>query len=454
MNIKRITIRGLFDHADVTIPIKDNKLILIGANGLGKSTVLNIVYSFLSRRWEQLARYRFSSVEIEFDSVAAYIERSALVTSNILAPTPWASAPDYRRWMSEPEMSIQKLISVPRKMLRMLLDVDLRRAHLMPYLTLSEQAAAQAFLSADINKPIVDEILGNGPIGSTLDKLDVVSDYRIMFLPTYRRIERDLNHIFPNADEIINRYQRLRSRSAAVEFVQFGMDDVRALFESTREQLQLRSFRVRNQTSSSYLQDVLRGQAREYDPDLIKSVSVSSLERIMSNASLTQRDLKRLREVTKLVRADGQLNEDDSLIAHYLIKLIDAMNKIAAYEHPVQNFVNTVNSYLSGKRIAYDQDDFKLSINSENNDAVELRDLSSGEKQIVSLFAHAFLEDVDNLIFIDEPELSLSVDWQMRFLPDLAHSRRCKLLMAVTHSPFVFDNELEPYAVDLRALRQ
>jgi predicted ATPase len=77
---------------------------------------------------------------------------------------------------------------------------------------------------------------------------------------------------------------------------------------------------------------------------------------------------------------------------------------------------------------------------------LELRMLSSGEKQIVSLFSHIYLSGVrDFFVIIDEPELSLSVPWQQRFLPDLINTDRCTGLVAVTHSPFIWENTLEKY---------
>jgi predicted ATP-dependent endonuclease of OLD family len=48
-------------------------------------------------------------------------------------------------------------------------------------------------------------------------------------------------------------------------------------------------------------------------------------------------------------------------------------------------------------------------------------------------------------VFIDEPELSLSVDWQRMFLVDILDSASCDGLIATTHSPFVFENELENF---------
>lgn len=72
-----------------------------------------------------------------------------------------------------------------------------------------------------------------------------------------------------------------------------------------------------------------------------------------------------------------------------------------------------------------------------------LKNLSSGEKQIVGLFSKLYLDNTHGLfVFIDEPELSLSIDWQRRLLPDVIASDNCKGLFAVTHSPFIFDNDL------------
>nr|WP_255356453.1 AAA family ATPase [Cylindrospermopsis sp. CR12] len=81
---------------------------------------------------------------------------------------------------------------------------------------------------------------------------------------------------------------------------------------------------------------------------------------------------------------------------------------------------------------------------------MDFRNLSSGEKQIISLFSKIYLEPhEDFIVLFDEPELSLSIEWQRRLLPDILKSNRCKLLLAVTHSPFIFDNELDLNANDL-----
>jgi predicted ATP-binding protein involved in virulence len=48
----------------------------------------------------------------------------------------------------------------------------------------------------------------------------------------------------------------------------------------------------------------------------------------------------------------------------------------------------------------------------------------------------------DALILIDEPELSLHVGWQIRFLPDLQRIQKLKPLQIVmaTHSPQIIND--------------
>src|SRR5690606_35357785 len=111
------------------------------------------------------------------------------------------------------------------------------------------------------------------------------------------------------------------------------------------------------------------------------------------------------------------------------------------------------NDYSSNKVFLYDYINFKIIIRPIRNGKIqfekpiEFSDLSSGEKQIVSLFSHIYLSDLEKyIVIIDEPELSLSVSWQKRFLADIARIDKCKGLISVTHSPFIFENELEKYA--------
>jgi len=80
-----------------------------------------------------------------------------------------------------------------------------------------------------------------------------------------------------------------------------------------------------------------------------------------------------------------------------------------------------------------------------------LKKLSSGEKQIISIFSRIYLSDDDQrfIVLFDEPELSLSITWQQKLLPHIMDSKKCDFLLAVTHSPFISDNVLDSFTIGL-----
>ena len=88
--------------------------------------------------------------------------------------------------------------------------------------------------------------------------------------------------------------------------------------------------------------------------------------------------------------------------------------------------------------------------NTHLEEPIQLGSLSSGEKQIISIFSKLILNlDKKFLILIDEPELSLSLEWQQRLLPDMLKQNSCNQIIAITHSPFIFDNEFDANATTI-----
>ena len=127
-----------------------------------------------------------------------------------------------------------------------------------------------------------------------------------------------------------------------------------------------------------------------------------------------------------------------------------------AYDDRIKKFANTCNKYLINKHFNYNQSTLNLDIFLDNEfgekkDIIQLTQLSSGEKQIVSLFSKLYLEsDEKSIVIIDEPELSLSLQWQKMLLPDIMRTENCDLLLTVTHSPFIFENEFDYDAKEIR----
>ena len=140
--------------------------------------------------------------------------------------------------------------------------------------------------------------------------------------------------------------------------------------------------------------------------------------------------------------------EENKYLLNLIKNLIDSYEKQSYYDERVKKFKDVCNGYLTGKKYRYDESNLTLAIYKDNQDQpINVQSLSSGEKQVISIFSKLYLEEnKDCIILFDEPELSLSIKWQATFLPDIMKSQKCKMLIAVTHSPFIFDNEYDNLA--------
>ena len=101
--------------------------------------------------------------------------------------------------------------------------------------------------------------------------------------------------------------------------------------------------------------------------------------------------------------------------------------------------LSNVNQKYRHKKIYLDREE-GLVAESDNGQPLPLKSLSSGEQhELVLHYDLLFRVPSNTLVLIDEPELSLHVAWQKRFLPDLLKILQLSDLDALiaTHSPYI-----------------
>ena len=102
---------------------------------------------------------------------------------------------------------------------------------------------------------------------------------------------------------------------------------------------------------------------------------------------------------------------------------------------PLRLYEDIVNSFLEDKTIAVDESD-GLKIELPSKSELKWRDLSSGEKQILILLTEVLLKVDEPVVYIaDEPELSLHVTWQEKLLESIVTLGGQKQIIVATHSP-------------------
>lgn len=123
----------------------------------------------------------------------------------------------------------------------------------------------------------------------------------------------------------------------------------------------------------------------------------------------------------------------------------DFEEKYHAYEDFIKKldlYTDIINQRLSFKKMKISKE-LGIEIVDENGKNIELTQLSSGEKQEIVLFYDLiFRANKDDLLLIDEPEISLHIIWQKKFMDDLLKIIDYKgfNVVVATHSPQIISN--------------
>lgn len=111
----------------------------------------------------------------------------------------------------------------------------------------------------------------------------------------------------------------------------------------------------------------------------------------------------------------------------------DVERKIEAAMVPIESFRKTVASLFSnGKKLLSERNQLQVTL--ADGTTIAPTNLSSGEKHLIKILLAAMAGGA-NTVIIDEPELSMHIDWQRVFVSTvLSLNPSCQLIIA-SHSP-------------------
>ncbi|GAA0882859.1 AAA family ATPase [Sphingobacterium paramultivorum] len=450
MKIKSFKIINLYGYRTININFDNPVKILIGENGLGKTTILNIIYYTLSKNFLRLSKINFESIEVVFDSKNKISFTKSILLKHLSL--------DKENLGSHFHEYLSKLSNENAKKLRNIIyDANIpdqhKRIELKNILRqIGININAPTMYIFDMVQKYFDELDGN-KFYDTIKVIEKVVDAKILYFPTYRRIEEDIKNIGYYNKEDIERLKRYGNKNIpyldsdeSKDVIQFGMQDVQERIENITSQITHASMIGFSDITAQMLHQLLTDYPNLKSKKRVKEdfdkLNIM-LDRI--GQTLSPEDRQKINDFIKVGKTDNK-----GLI-FFIDQLIELYNNLEDQDISIKKFINVCNNYLTEKKYVYNDREVILNIQHQNpkyleqnlSNIIDLNKLSSGEKQIVSLFSKIYLEeDKRFIVLFDEPELSLSIFWQQRLLSDIIDSGKCDLLFAVTHSPFIYENEL------------
>lgn len=430
--LKSFVITKLFQERDVAIVFDSDIRILVAENGHGKTTILNALFHTIKGNSVKLRKIDFEMVVLEFsDGEKIKIHHSELSLEESLNDKAFYDHLSILIGREEANKLIEAFFEHGQSLSRFknnpIFRAATRKTGLAP-------DSLHAYLSRTIKGGSESEVAVRLKV--KFGKIRAKFPHTVLYLPTYRRVEIDLN--IGEADE----------NNGTKENIYFGMRDVEELIKVRTQEILSSSVEWFSKVNGQMLSQLAEGFSLESDlresikkPDAVKIV----LDRIGNNINDETKH-----KILQLIESEEIFVDHDPLI-YFISNLVKVYEQQRENDQALQGFTEVCNRYLGDKMIKYNEGSVALEVvRRKNHKCVDWEALSSGEKQIISLFAKLYLQKHNSFaIFFDEPELSLSLEWQKTLLPDIINSGKCGFLLATTHSPFIFENELLSNTVDL-----
>ena len=432
MKIKSIDIRSLFGYFDHKIPMNTNDRITIihGPNGVGKTTVLRLIHDLFNSQFYSLLTTPFDRLVVHFEPKGSLTvirteegqeDSAKLQLIYRLGRKKVANYPVYlkaqkqlRRYPSILERAIDNIERIGQSewydestsKIMSHEEVVLLYGHLLP---------------SDVRESLgIDEMPKE--IGTLLETVN------ILFVETQRLFTT-------RRDEEPVRRRRGEASVQKITVEQYSEDMISRIQRDQRESGVLGS-----SLDSTFPQRLLEAKSSQIDTeeDIRKEYADQSeyRDRLMKSGLIAAETL------VSLPSEDLEDNEQKVLS----IYLSDVRKKLEVFDkllRRVELFKDIVNSRFSYKEFKVDRDKGFVFESAHNDSTVPPRSLSSGEQhEIVLTYQLLFRASPGSLIFIDEPELSLHVTWQRKFLEDIARISELADLdfLVATHSPSIIHN--------------
>jgi predicted ATPase len=448
--ITRFKITKLFGYQDVDINFDSRFKIVVGENGLGKTTVLNCLYYLLDKKFKKLNSIVFEHIELHFSNKNKISFSKNDLEFYVDRPTKFQGGGFYN--ILKNELTNNDIKTLKEAINNKKIPEQRRRFQVVEILNKINVKvnAPTKFIYDNILKFIAESESIN--FQKVIDILDKNIQSKILYFPTFRRIESQLenlkkqlkskpeyyDHPFFDEDELEN------SNDEYEDVIQFGMQDVRQKIDSVTDEIRQKSLVGFSKITGDLLSQLSKEFPNyKFKNEVDKTKLQIILDRVGKSISIEDKQ-----NIVQYINSGSNTNKG---LLYFIDKLIDLYNEQEILDLAIKNFAETCNSYLNLKNFRYNESSIKLEIVRENStDVIKLEQLSSGEKQIVSLFSKIYLDlNKSFIVLFDEPELSLSIDWQQKLLPDIVKSEKCNFLFSVTHSPFIYDNSMNEFAFGL-----
>lgn len=423
MKIKRLIVEELYGHINYDINFNNDITFLYGDNGCGKTTILNIVTFIITGKIYKLFDYQFKEIKLIYQPSNSKKTQEIIVNSTennditLEFLSEVATLQQHMEYMNKPSEEREDLNRLYFSKYPILESI--RNTFNYIYLPLNRNS------SLVIDSPYVYRNRRMAQMRYNHSK-GRFSDSK--FDPTLYEVETLVANAHNKATSTLNRINEEFSDSILKSSL--DIENIISMDKIVQYMLSLNSAKIK-EMQTEYI-NVLK-TLNKWDSASSNKVNAffDSLQRDISNSKENNNKVD--------IRFFFKLSEV-SKITNIIDKAADVEKAKKEARSPLETFLLTVNRFISNggkKEICIDEDGI-IFLKTNDQKSIGIQNMSSGEKQIVTFFAYLIfgLENTNQSIFIvDEPELSLHLNWQRQFVDSIMEINHSVQLIFATHAP-------------------
>lgn len=439
--ITSIKVNNLYGFLNHCIHLREHgSTIIYGPNGSGKTTFLKIINALFDKNFDDLFDFQFESIEIGYiDGLSLKIDK--IETDEMSEFSNMASRaitgrdlPEFLRRRNGLSVKYVFSTGINNKFEK---KITLFQGEISDFIKKSDSWISNAFNLEKYKYSSKDQEHEEIKKQKKNDFMKILSEYIDPYNFYFIDINRTINlNVLQSENK--DSGDLFKVNSYAVELSNIIKYAVAKSEETTEKsnksfpQRMIESFRSRHKQVID--EDEIRHQYKETQKKINRIIKMGLLFR-ENNISLPNEDVK--------------LNESElTVLSIYLSDLNKKIELYADIVDKIEVFLEIVGKKIRNKTMHINMDNgfyFRSKfVNQDENLKLDL--LSSGEQHQISLFFQLiFLAKNSTFFLIDEPEISLHVDWQREFLDGLqmiSKIRKHRFLIA-THSPQIINGKLD-----------
>lgn len=405
--IESIEIEGFWGRKIVSLQLHPDLNFLIGPNGSGKTTIINLVSAVLRADIPALYSVQFDKVTIKMKAIGA--NRKPLIEV--------AKVVDPKMGNFELIYTVKEKSSEKGSTYGVEGPYDDRIYHDIRYARSRRHREAGARLGRILSDLVEVNWLSIHRTSAEMERRNRRED----------SYESSIDHKLQDISRAFSNFFSLLNSKAEAESKNF------------QEHVFLSLLEQKHSDADVLAQAHIEAENKQSVVSVLRDLGVSNSKATRSvNAhyARTAEARKNLRDKAVSLSLTDAISLSDAVrVNEMLTEWRGLQEQRAAIFQPRIQFEGIINDLFTSKEIHFDERNTPM-VHLETGETVGIEMLSSGEKQLFIILGEALLQEERPVVFIsDEPELSLHVSWQSALF---GHIRRlngsCQIISA-THSP-------------------